>query len=72
MLDKDLMTWPQAKVTCTALEAELLSIHSAEEQNFITSLVANKPSPFIGLTKNVTLYRLFICNLFCDIIFFFN
>jgi hypothetical protein len=54
------VTWAQAKGKCAAIGGELLSIHSAEEQNFITSLVADKPSPYIGINKNTTIYRLLI------------
>ncbi len=45
------MTWTQAKGRCAAMSAELLAIHSEEEQNFVTSLIADKPMPFIGLRK---------------------
>jgi hypothetical protein len=52
------MTWTQAKGRCAAMSGELLAIHSQEEQNFVTSLIADKPMPFIGLTRNNTLMRL--------------
>jgi hypothetical protein len=52
------MTWSQAKGQCSAMSGELLAIHSPEEQNFITSLIADKPMPYIGLTMNNTLMRL--------------
>jgi hypothetical protein len=40
------------------MSGELLAIHSQEEQNFVTSLIADKPMPFIGLTANKNLMRL--------------
>ncbi len=49
------MTWTQAKGKCAAMSGELLAIHSPEEQNFVTSLIADKPMPYIGLTMNNTL-----------------
>jgi hypothetical protein len=52
------MTWTQAKGKCAAMSGELLAIHSPEEQNFITSLIADKPMPYMGLTMNKTLRRL--------------
>ncbi len=52
------MTWTQAKRRCAAMSGELLAIHSQEEQNFVTSLIADKPMPFIGLTANKNLMRL--------------
>jgi hypothetical protein len=52
------MTWTQAKEKCAAMTGDLLAIHSEEEQNFVTSLIADKPMPYIGLTMNNTLYRL--------------
>ncbi len=58
------MTWTQAKGKCTAMSGDLLAIHSAEEQNFVTSLIADKAMPFIGLTMNNTLMRLVLINLF--------
>ncbi len=51
------MTWTQAKGRCAAMSGELLAIHSEEEQNFVTSLIADKPMPFIGLMRNNSLYR---------------
>jgi hypothetical protein len=58
------MTWTQAKGRCAAMSGELLAIHSQEEQNFVSSLLADKPMPFIGLTMNNNLMRLvFISNL---------
>jgi hypothetical protein len=58
------MTWTQAKGRCAAMSGELLAIHSQEEQNFVSSLIADKPMPYIGLTMNNTLMRLvFITNL---------
>ncbi len=58
------MTWTQAKGKCAAMSGELLAIHSQEEQNFVTSLIADKAIPFIGLTMNNTLMRLVLFNLF--------
>jgi hypothetical protein len=58
ILNDTLRTWTQAKGRCAAMSGELLSIHSQEEQNFITSLIADKPMPYIGLTMNNTLMRL--------------
>jgi hypothetical protein len=52
------MTWSQAKEKCAAMSGDLLAIHSPEEQNFVTSLIADKPMPYIGLTMNNTLRRL--------------
>jgi len=47
------MTFDQAKANCTAANGELLSIHSSEEQNFVTALIADKPMPFIGIKKEL-------------------
>ncbi len=52
------MTWNEAKERCIAMSGELLAIHSQEEQNFVSSLLADKPMPYIGLTMNNTLMRL--------------
>ncbi len=52
------MTWTLAKGKCAAMSGELLAINSQEEQNFVTSLIADKPMPFIGLTTNKNLMRL--------------
>jgi hypothetical protein len=52
------MTWNEAKERCIAMSGELLAIHSQEEQNFVSSLLADKPMPYIGLTMNHTLMRL--------------
>jgi hypothetical protein len=52
------MTWTQAKGRCAAMSGDLLAIHSPEEQNFVTSLIADKPMPFIGLRVNNKLMRL--------------
>jgi hypothetical protein len=52
------MTWTQAKGKCAAMSGELLAIHSPEEQNFVTSLIADQQMPFIGITMNNTLSRL--------------
>jgi hypothetical protein len=51
------MTWTQAKGQCAAMSGELLAIHSPEEQNFVASLIADKPMPYIGITMNNTLMR---------------
>jgi hypothetical protein len=51
------ITWTQAKGRCAAMSGDLLAIHSEEEQNFITSLIADKPMPFIGLVRNNSIYR---------------
>jgi hypothetical protein len=45
------MTWTQANSRCHSLGGEMLSIHSEEEENFITSLIPNKTMPYIGLIK---------------------
>lgn len=45
------MNFTQAKAKCIASGAEMLSIHSEEEQNFITAYTVGKPSPYIGLKK---------------------
>src|SRR5258708_20915024 len=37
-----------AKKYCHSLNGELLSIHSEEENNYLTALIADKPSAFIG------------------------
>jgi hypothetical protein len=58
------MTWTQAKGKCAAMSGELLAIHSQEEQDFVTSLIANKPMPYIGLTMNDTLSRLVLITNF--------
>jgi hypothetical protein len=58
------MTWTQAKGKCAAMSGELLAIHSPEEQNFVTSLIADKPMPYIGLTMNNTLMRLVLITNF--------
>jgi hypothetical protein len=52
------MTWTQAKGKCAAMSGELLAIHSPEEQNFVTSLIADISMPYIGLTMNNTWMRL--------------
>ena len=49
------MTWVQGKAKCLSIGGEMLSIHSLEEQNYVTSIIANKP-PFIGITKNNSIY----------------
>jgi hypothetical protein len=51
------ITWTQAKGRCAAMSGELLAIHSEEEQNFVTSLIADKPMPFIGLVRNTSTFR---------------
>ena len=58
------MTWTQAKGKCAAMSGELLAIHSPEEQNFVTSLIADKPMLYIGLTMNNTLRRLVLITHF--------
>jgi hypothetical protein len=58
------MTWDQAKGKCAAMSGDLLAIHSPEEQNFVTSLIADKPMPYIGLTMNNTLRRLVLITNF--------
>ncbi len=58
IINETSMTWIQAKGKCAAMSGELLAIHSPEEQNFVTSLIADKPMPYIGLTMNNTLRRL--------------
>ncbi len=64
IINDTLMTWTQAKGRCTAMSGELLAIHSPEEQNFVTSLIADKPMPYIGLTMNNTLRRLVLITNF--------
>ena len=64
IITNTLMTWTQAKGKCAAMSGELLAIHSPEEQNFVTSLIANKPMPYIGLTMNNTLMRLVLITNF--------
>jgi hypothetical protein len=46
------------------MSGDLLAIHSPEEQNFVTSLIADKPMPYIGLTMNNTLMRLVLITNF--------
>jgi hypothetical protein len=58
------MTWTEAKGKCAAMSGDLLAIHSPEEQNFVTSLIADKPMPYIGLTMNNTLRRLVLTTHF--------
>jgi hypothetical protein len=57
------MTWTQAKGQCAAMSGELLAIHSPEEQNFVASLIADKPMPYIGITMNNTLMRLVLITI---------
>jgi hypothetical protein len=40
------------------MSAELLDIYSEGEQNFVTSLIADKKLPFVSLTMNKTLNKL--------------
>jgi hypothetical protein len=58
------MTWDQAEGECAAMSGDLLAIHSPEEQNFVTSLISDKPMPYIGLTMNNTLMRLVLITHF--------
>jgi hypothetical protein len=58
------MTWTQAKGQCAAMSGKLLAIHSPEEQNFVASLIADKPMPYIGITMNNTLMRLVLITNF--------
>lgn len=45
------MNLTQAKAICMQSDSEMLSIHSEEEQNWITAYTAGQPSPYIGLKK---------------------
>jgi hypothetical protein len=45
------MTRDEAQETCSSLNGDLVSIHSYEEQNFITALMFDKPSAWISLEK---------------------
>jgi len=45
------MTRDEALQKCVSLNGELLSIHSFEEQNFITALMMNKSPAWIGFER---------------------
>uniref|UniRef100_UPI0037E91D5C lactose-binding lectin l-2-like n=1 Tax=Semicossyphus pulcher TaxID=241346 RepID=UPI0037E91D5C len=44
-----LMTWADAELNCVSMGANLVSIHSLEEQNFVKSLIKNF-DPAVGWT----------------------
>lgn len=50
------MTKDQAVDKCNKMGGEILSIHSQDEQDFITAFTALNPEPYIGITRKSSSY----------------
>ena len=51
------MNFTRAKAMCKQYNAEVLSIHSEEENDFITAVIADKNMTYIGIVRKYSYSR---------------